>query len=356
MKIVIDLDGTICELKKDKQDYGRVKVNPGAVKKIKALKKAGHYIILQTARHMETCGFNQGRVVAKIGKKTLDWLEKSKIPYDEIYFGKPNADIYIDDLAYKFTGWEEINPEKFENEKFNILIPMAGAGSRFNEAGFKNPKPLIDVKGEPMMKWALKSMDFLNNLKNFKLIFVILSEHEKKYKMEKNIKSTFPELKNHTLVIKIDKLTRGQAETCLAAEKYIDNNNRLIIHNCDTYSTSNLLEVINSYDPDGVLPCFKSSDPRYSFARLDKYDYVAETAEKKPISNWASNGTYYFKRGSDFVWAAKKSIRDNKMAKKEYYVSSLYNELIKTGKKIRIATVDKNFVLGTPEELKNFLK
>jgi len=109
MRIAIDLDGTICSIKKPYQSYADLKPLPGAVELIKKLKRNNHYIIIVTARHMATCNSNMGVLIKKIAKITLDWLEKYDIEYDEIYFGKPNADIYIDDRAIRFNKWEEIN-------------------------------------------------------------------------------------------------------------------------------------------------------------------------------------------------------------------------------------------------------
>lgn len=109
MRICIDLDGVICQLKKEGQTYDQLDPVPGAIEKLKQLKEAGHYIIIQTARHMKTCEGNVGRVHARIGASTLNWLEKNKVPYDEIYFGKPWAQIYIDDNAFRFDNWNLIN-------------------------------------------------------------------------------------------------------------------------------------------------------------------------------------------------------------------------------------------------------
>jgi capsule biosynthesis phosphatase len=109
MRICIDLDGVICELKKEGQTYDQLAPVAGAIEKLNQLKAAGHYIIIQTARHMKTCDGNVGRVQARIGAATLNWLEKNKVPYDEIYFGKPWAQIYIDDNAFRFEKWETIS-------------------------------------------------------------------------------------------------------------------------------------------------------------------------------------------------------------------------------------------------------
>jgi len=108
MRICLDLDGVICELKKEWQDYGDVGVIQGARESLKLLRESGHYIILHTARHMKTTKSNVGLVNALQGFKTLKWLEDNGIEYDEIYFGKPWADIYVDDNALKFTSWAEL--------------------------------------------------------------------------------------------------------------------------------------------------------------------------------------------------------------------------------------------------------
>jgi capsule biosynthesis phosphatase len=125
MKICIDVDGVLCEIRQSKQNYADVSPLPGAVEKMRALKAAGHYLIIHTARHMKTCQGNVGMIVAKQGKVLLDWLELHCIPYDEIYFGKPRADVYVDDNAYRFVSWDEIDSKgdnlPLSNEKRIVL-------------------------------------------------------------------------------------------------------------------------------------------------------------------------------------------------------------------------------------------
>lgn len=111
MRVVVDLDGTICPIKQTGQTYDQLVPLPGAVERLTALKEAGHYIIIQTARNMATCQSNLGKVMKNVGKITLDWLDQYNIPYDEIYFGKPNADLYIDDRALRFQDWSTTNEE-----------------------------------------------------------------------------------------------------------------------------------------------------------------------------------------------------------------------------------------------------
>lgn len=109
MRIVIDLDGTICPIRESNQSYSELVPLKNAVEKINELKSEGHYIIISTARNMATCESNVGKVLKNVGKITLEWLDKYNIPYDEIFFGKQNADVYIDDRALRFENWDLIN-------------------------------------------------------------------------------------------------------------------------------------------------------------------------------------------------------------------------------------------------------
>lgn len=116
MRIVIDLDGTICTIKQPGQSYADVEPIPGAVEKIRQLRAQGHYIIVQTARNMQTRNGNIGQVMKHVGKVTLDWMEKYGVEYDEIYFGKPNGHVYIDDRAVRLASWDEITEELLQRE------------------------------------------------------------------------------------------------------------------------------------------------------------------------------------------------------------------------------------------------
>ena len=116
MRIAIDLDGTICPIKRPDQSYADLEPLPGAVERIRELRAAGHYIIIVTARNMQTCQSNLGKVMKNVGKLTLEWLYKHGVEYDEIYFGKPNAEVYIDDRAIRFSSWVEITDDLLEQE------------------------------------------------------------------------------------------------------------------------------------------------------------------------------------------------------------------------------------------------
>ena len=113
LRICIDLDGTICDIRQEGESYADVKAKPYAAERIKALRAAGHTVIIYTARNMGTSGHNVGKALKNIGKITFEWLEKNKIEYDEIFFGKPNADIMIDDRAFRFqNNWDKITEEE----------------------------------------------------------------------------------------------------------------------------------------------------------------------------------------------------------------------------------------------------
>jgi capsule biosynthesis phosphatase len=116
MRIAIDLDGTICAIRSDGESYADLKPLPGAVERIRELRVAGHYIIILTARNMATCESNLGKVMKNVGKITLDWLERYGVEYDEIYFGKPNASVYIDDRALRFGEWHLLTDSLLESE------------------------------------------------------------------------------------------------------------------------------------------------------------------------------------------------------------------------------------------------
>lgn len=116
LRFAVDLDGTLCPIKQPGESYADLPALPGAVERMRELRAAGHYIIIMTARNMQTCESNVGRVLKNVGKITLDWLERHGIEYDEIYFGKANAHVYIDDRAQRFSSWEEITAELLEQQ------------------------------------------------------------------------------------------------------------------------------------------------------------------------------------------------------------------------------------------------
>ena len=157
MRIVFDLDGVICELKKPSESYSDVIPKKKVIQKMRDLKEEGHYLIIHTGRHMRTCNGDVAKVVEKIGKVTEDWLEKWKVPYDELVFGKPYADIYIDDLGVEFSSSEKLG-KKLESIQPVIIIPMAGEGKRFKDEGIEKPKFMLEIKNKTLFQWSMSSL------------------------------------------------------------------------------------------------------------------------------------------------------------------------------------------------------
>lgn len=238
-------------------------------------------------------------------------------------------------------------------EIINIVIPMAWLGSRFAREGFKQIKPLINVKWRPMFDWAVSSFNFLKECYEIKFIFIILNEHIKKYDIDKYIQKLY----NNSLIIPLDSVTKWQAESVYKAKEFINNDNMLIIYNSDTYSEYDLKNFpINKDWIDGIIPCFYSNNPNYSYVKTNNWWYATEVAEKKVISNNATNGLYYFKRWSDFINSIEKMMKDNITSEWEFYVWPVYNYLIDNEMKIITAPIKENWILWTPEELEYFLK
>ncbi len=238
----------------------------------------------------------------------------------------------------------------WEDNKMNVLIPMAGAGQRFVEAGYIFPKPLIEIKNKPMIQWVIESLNLKANY-----IFIIQKEHQEKY----NIKSVLKILQPDCKIIELDYVTEGAACTTLLAKKFINNSDPLIIANSDQFikwNSSKAIYDFNSKKLDGAILTFEAIHPKWSYAKCDEDGYVKQVAEKKVISKNATVGVYYWKHGSDYVNSAEKMIKKNIRVNNEFYVCPVYNEFIELGKKVKIHNVDEMWGLGTPQDLQNFIQ
>lgn len=233
----------------------------------------------------------------------------------------------------------------------NIVIPMAGAGQRFRDAGYEVPKPLIDVRGRPMYSWAVDSLPL--GLAR-RVIFVCLREHLEGRRLEDDIEQRYGHL--DPVVVPLDEVTAGQAATVLAAKEHIDSDEPLLIFNADTFCRSSLAKTLEQLpaEVDGVLGVFRAPGERWSFARVDAEGRVLETAEKQRISDWASTGLYHFRRGSDFVRHAEAMIGEDDRSGGEFYVIPVYNRMIAEGAHLVLDEAEEVWVLGTPEELAHF--
>ncbi len=234
----------------------------------------------------------------------------------------------------------------------NIVIPMAGAGSRFAKAGYKKPKPFIDVLGKPMICHVLDNL----NMPNAKFILLARAEHYN------NEQDTVNWIKNHYNVefVLIDKLTEGAACTVLHAHRLINNDTPLLIANSDQIVDMNIADYINDSDNrklDGSVLCFEDDDKKWSYARLNEEDLITEIREKEVISEHATVGIYYFKKGSDFVENAIDMFVRNERVNNEFYVAPVYNYAIARGGKFGIYSIDKTQMhgTGTPEDLDKYI-
>ena len=233
-----------------------------------------------------------------------------------------------------------------------FVLPMAGLGTRFKNAGYDNPKMLIEVHGKTLLEWSVDSLP-LDVCKH--LIFICLKVHDIEYGLTKFIKKKYENNVEKISFIYLDEVTNGQAETVLKAKEIIDMSTGLLIFNIDTYFESDSLkEALLKDGIDGVIGGFESNEDRFSFAKIGSDGHVVKTAEKDAISDTALTGLYHFKRASDFVNVAQRHIDNNITTQDEFYIAPMYNELISMGKKYIVDFVKDHWILGTPSELENF--
>lgn len=236
----------------------------------------------------------------------------------------------------------------------NIVIPMAGKGSRFQEAGYAFPKPLIDINGKTMIEVVV------NNLRpkvDHRFIFICQREHNEKYDLHNVLKTA---TNNRYEMVQLHGVTEGAACTVLTAMQYINNNDDLLIANSDQFVDYDINDFIKRgrAKGNGLILTFKSSHPKWSYALTDKSGKVMEVAEKRVISDKATVGIYYYKEGKDFVDAAQAMIHKNIRHNNEFYVCPVYNELILADSAIYTKDIpmSKMHGLGTPEDLNAFLR
>ena len=233
-----------------------------------------------------------------------------------------------------------------------ILIPMAGEGSRFAKEGYTFPKPLIDVNGKPMIQTVVENLDF-----DCEYVFLVRTEHLEKYS---GLIDTLDRITNGKFkYVPVDGLTEGAACTALLAEEFINNDEDLLIANSDQfieYEPQNFNTLKNLTSVDAMVFTFNAVHPKWSFVKTNSRGFVTEVAEKKPISNIATCGIYWYRRGSDFVKYANQMIENNIRVNNEFYIAPVYNELIKDGKALVPFYVHEMWGIGTPEDLRRFLK
>jgi HAD superfamily hydrolase (TIGR01509 family) len=237
----------------------------------------------------------------------------------------------------------------WRDNKLNVLIPMAGAGSRFINAGYTFPKPLIEVRGKPMIQVVVENLNIEANY-----IFLVQKDHYEKYNLKYLLNLIAPNCK----IVQVDGVTEGAACTTLLAKEHIDNDAPLVMANSDQFVEWNSNECMYAFSADSIdggILTFKATHPKWSYAKLDEHGFVSEVAEKKVISDQATVGIYYWRHGSDYVKYAEQMIAKNIRTNNEFYVCPVFNEAVDDGKKIRVKNIEKMWGIGTPEDLNYFL-
>lgn len=234
----------------------------------------------------------------------------------------------------------------------NIIIPMAGRGQRFADVGWKVPKPLIPIDGEPMYSWATRGIPLWPGVS---LTFVVRNDeylHDLKRDIEKRYEAFAPN------IVVANAPTEGQACSVLLAERYISEDAPLLIHNADTFFASNLavLTAKDHNEYDGLITVFRATGSRWSYAKIEADGTISRVVEKDPISPWGTTGTYLFSRGGDFISAAKEMIVRNERVNGEFYIAPIYNRLIENGARILPDYAKRVGCMGTPEDLAQFHK
>ena len=252
----------------------------------------------------------------------------------------------VNDIKMKNT----TTTPKWKNEKMNILIPMAGAGSRFQQAGYTFPKPLIEVNNKPMIQVVVENLNIDANY-----IYVVQKSHREKFNLDTMLNLITPGCK----IIEVDGMTEGAACTALLAKEYINNSDPLFFANSDQFiewDSNEFMYKMQESNCDGGIVTFKSTHPKWSFVKINESSLVTEVAEKNPISDNATVGLYYWKHGSNFVKYAEQMIEENIRVNNEFYVCPVFSQAIKDSKKINIFEAKKMWGLGTPEDLKFYLE
>lgn len=234
-----------------------------------------------------------------------------------------------------------------------IVIPMAGAGSRFAKAGFQDPKPLIPVHGIPMIRLVISN---IRPSCEHRFIFIVQNAHQARYGLREKLHTWAPGCE----VIGIDGITDGAACTVLKAKRFIDDDAPLMIANSDQFIDASIdVYLEHGNGKDGLVMTMQANDPKWSFIEPAPDGNIARIVEKEVISDEATVGIYNFARGSDFVRAAEAMIAADARVNGEFYVAPVYNSLIREGKRIArhsIGSVGAGMHgLGTPADLADFL-
>lgn len=258
------------------------------------------------------------------------------------------TEIFLDILKQKNK--RLIMTPKWKAKNLNVLIPMAGAGSRFEQAGYTFPKPLIEVSGKPMIQVVVENLNIEANF-----TYVVQKLHRKQYNLDTLLNLITP----NCTIVETEGITEGAACTALLAKDFINNDEPLFFANSDQWvewDSNEFMYKMQETNVDGGIVTFEATHPKWSFVKVDDNGYVTEVAEKNPISNTATAGFYYWKKGSDFVKYAEQMIQKDLRVNGEFYVCPVFNQAIEDNKKIITFNIKSMWGLGTPEDLEHYIK
>jgi len=259
-------------------------------------------------------------------------------------------DLTLEKLFNKLKKQSVFFIPKWQSNNMNVLIPMAGAGNRFKQEGYTFPKPLIDVRGKPMIQVVTENLNI-----DATFIYVVQKEHREKYNLDTLLGLISPNCK----IVEVNGITEGAACTTLLAKEYINNDEPLLMANSDQFvewDSNEFMYKMIEQNLDGGIVSFKATHPKWSFAKINEQGYVTEVAEKNPISDIATVGIYYWKHGKDYVTYSERMIEKNIRVNNEFYVCPVFNQAIEDGKKIKTFDVPGMWGLGTPEDLRHYLQ
>ena len=233
----------------------------------------------------------------------------------------------------------------------NIVIPMAGRGERYSKVGYEFPKPLIDVMGKPMIR---RVIDDLKVTQEHRFIFIVRQEHIDYYKIDEILKEACKD----PIIIPITEVTEGQACSALLAKPYIDNDDALMIANCDQYVTADMDDYLAQMEREGasgLIMTLTAYNPEWSYVKLNEDNIIIEVVEKEVVSEDATVGIFNFAHGRDYVSACEEMIQEDFRVNGEFYVAPVYNYIIRKGAKVvpyNIGSVGNGmYGMGTPREL-----
>ena len=370
-QLIVDIDGVLCPIKDIDSSYRDLKPYGPMLERLLEWKEKGFQIILHSSRTMRTHAGDLSRINKHTAHQTIEWLEHWGIPYDGILFGKPwpgKEGFYIDDRAIRPREFLTCSKNELDQiieldradlgpsyppPKANIVITMAGLGSRFLQAGYREPKYKIEVGGKSLFEWSISSLKPFIFLDSHLFFIVRRSDKARCFIAEQCLGLG---IKRYT-IIEIDALTNGQATTALLARSYWWSQKPLFIYNIDTYVRPESF-VLKEIKGDGWVPCFQAEGDHWSFVRIDSSGNACEVREKQRISPYATIGLYWFSSASLFEYAYTSYYGRNmlNMEKGECYIAPLYNMLISKGMKVTISDLPVTAVhpLGTPAEVNSF--